>query len=375
MKGKGHMSKKTAFSIITIIVLLMGIAAFFIFGGAKLLQADEPSDKPGSSPEDGVVHESSSGVYINEIVSDSRSSILLADGSAPDWIELYNGTGRSVSLAGMGLTDDPKGSVKYSLPNVSLGAGECFVVLLTGTEGQTEEGYVSAGFRLSSKGGETVCLTDSSGNIMQKVELPALSPDISYGRAQDGTYKYFACTTPGSENSDLCSASPDFSDISVTPGNVAINEYQLLNKVTLRDEDGEYCEWVEIKNLGSEAVNLAGYGLSDNMYNIGKWHFPELQLQAGECIIVFLSGKDRTREELHAGFGLNKEETRLILTDAYGRTIDIADLKMDANTASVGRGLKDSSIWLYFPSPTPGEDNTTMGFERIDKNEEKYLPD
>lgn len=365
------MSRKSAFSILTLIILALGIAAFFIFGGAELLKTDN-AESPSDAEAEGSVIESSSGIYVNEIVSNARSSVTLSDGSAPDWIEIYNGSGRSVSLAGMGLTDDPKNSVKYSLPNVSLKDGEYFVVLLTGTEGQTEEGYYSAGFRLGSDGGETVCLTDSSGNIMQKVDVPALGVDISFGRVQDGTYKYFAAATPCAENSSVCSDSPDFPDMPTGTGSIVINEYQENNKVTLRDKDGEYHEWVEIKNTGAEAVDLSGYGLSDDMYNIGKWRFSQTRLDAGECIVVFLSGKDKKEGELHAGFGLGKDDTRIILTDANGGVIDAADLKADAGTASVGRGADGS--WLYFPSPTPGSDNVTKGFTRLDRNDDKILP-
>ncbi len=363
------MNKKTLLSLLTILILLIAIGVFFLLGGGKLLK---PSNTGAAEEETETVYESATGIYINELVSDSRSSLVLADGSAPDWIELYNGGTGSRSLAGMGLTDDAAAGVKYALPNVTLGAGEYIVILMTGTEGTTEEGYYCAGFRLSSLG-ETISLTDASGNIAQTVELPALNKDISYGRTEGGAYKYFAATTPGAANSTLYSDTLEFSDISPV-SDLIINEYQLNNKVTLRNEDGEYCEWAEIKNNGAEAVELSGYGLSDNIANIGKWHFPDVTLQPGECTVVFLSGKNRTGSELHASFGINADETRLILTGSNGGILDIAPLLHDADYASVGRSMSDIATWLYYPSPTPGGDNVTKGFVTLERNDEVYLP-
>lgn len=45
-------------------------------------------------------------VVINEVVTSNKYSLTASDGSAPDWVELYNGTNSSVNLSGWGLTDE-----------------------------------------------------------------------------------------------------------------------------------------------------------------------------------------------------------------------------------------------------------------------------
>ncbi|MFM9984514.1 MAG: CotH kinase family protein [Flavobacteriales bacterium] len=72
-----------------------------------------------------------------------------------------------------------------------------------------------------------------------------------------------------------------------------IQEIQITNDSTLADEDGDYGDWIELYNSGSETVDLTGYGLSDNPENLYKWTFLSGELDAGQRRIVFASGKDR----------------------------------------------------------------------------------
>ncbi|MFC1692269.1 lamin tail domain-containing protein, partial [Candidatus Latescibacterota bacterium] len=56
-----------------------------------------------------------------------------------------------------------------------------------------------------------------------------------------------------------------------------------------------YSDWIEIYNPGDSPVDLTGYGLSDRSDNPFKWVFPSFSLGSGEYIILFTSGKDRTK--------------------------------------------------------------------------------
>lgn len=78
-----------------------------------------------------------------------------------------------------------------------------------------------------------------------------------------------------------------------------INEYLSSNVSGIPDEDGDSSDWIEICNPGPAAVNMAGYGLSDDESEPFKWAFPELILLPGERLLVYASGKDRHAEPLH----------------------------------------------------------------------------
>lgn len=77
-------------------------------------------------------------------------------------------------------------------------------------------------------------------------------------------------------------------------GDVVINEFQSSNASTRLDEDGDASDWIELRNRGTEAVDLAGWGLSDRPDTPFKWTFPSVELAAGERLLVWCSGKNRT---------------------------------------------------------------------------------
>ena len=72
-----------------------------------------------------------------------------------------------------------------------------------------------------------------------------------------------------------------------------INEFMSANTHTLMDEDGEFPDWIELINTSSQTINLSGYFLTDDINNPTQWQFPNLNLPAGQILLVFASGKDR----------------------------------------------------------------------------------
>jgi hypothetical protein len=75
--------------------------------------------------------------------------------------------------------------------------------------------------------------------------------------------------------------------------NVVINEVMASNSFTLADEDGDYPDWIELYNSGSDTVNLLNWGISDSKKIPFKWVFPDVTLTAGQFLVVFASDKDR----------------------------------------------------------------------------------
>lgn len=88
-----------------------------------------------------------------------------------------------------------------------------------------------------------------------------------------------------------------------TAQSIIINEVMASNSGFYPDEDGSFEDWIELYNAGEEAVNLEGYGLSDDYDNPFRWTFPEYILQPGEHLWVWASGKDRkeTPGQWHRG--------------------------------------------------------------------------
>ena len=97
--------------------------------------------------------------------------------------------------------------------------------------------------------------------------------------------------------------------------NVVLNEIMSSNSTTLSDEDGDYPDWVELYNAGSEPVDLSGYGLSDDTLNTKKWMFGSVSINPGEYLIVFASDKDRNGLTLHTNFKISASGERILLSE------------------------------------------------------------
>ena len=81
-------------------------------------------------------------------------------------------------------------------------------------------------------------------------------------------------------------------------GDVVVSEFQAVNRSTIADQDGEFSDWIEIQNFGTDVVNLAGWYLTDDAANLTKWQFPSVQIEPGALLLTFASvriGRPATR--------------------------------------------------------------------------------
>lgn len=74
---------------------------------------------------------------------------------------------------------------------------------------------------------------------------------------------------------------------------IVINEACSKNSTIIKDEDGDYSDWLELFNSGSTPVNLNGYYLSDDFANLSQWQFPDVTVKAQKYLLVFASEKNR----------------------------------------------------------------------------------
>jgi len=139
-----------------------------------------------------------------------------------------------------------------------------------------------------------------------------------------------------------------------------ISEFMASNEATLADEDGDFSDWIEIYNPDANPVALAGYFLTDDSLILNKWEFPEVNLGAGERLIVFASGKDRDVGELHANFKLSSEGEYLALLSPDGTTVlsDFGD-QFPPQFQDESFGTTDLGTG-YLDSPTPGAANSAV---------------
>ena len=141
-------------------------------------------------------------------------------------------------------------------------------------------------------------------------------------------------------------------------GQVVISEFMEKNRAVLRDEDGDFSDWIELYNQSGEAVSLAGWTISDKESKLG-WPLPELMLEPGQRLLLFASGKDRQGEQLHTDFALSGEEG-VYLRNEHGTLLSSAlcgDCEADVAMALQADGSYEKSLY-----PTPGYENSKAGY-------------
>ena len=132
-------------------------------------------------------------------------------------------------------------------------------------------------------------------------------------------------------------------------GDLVISEILAINDGILRDEDGEFPDWVEVHNPTTTTVDLDGWHLTDDADELTKWEFPDVSLDAGGYLVVFASGKDRhtAGDELHTNFQLAGDGEFLALTRPDGETIShqfAPEFPKQAEDISFGLGQEVTSL-------------------------------
>ena len=146
---------------------------------------------------------------------------------------------------------------------------------------------------------------------------------------------------------------------------VVLSEVMSDNDETLRDEDGDSPDWVELHNPTTQGVSLEGWGLSDDPAMPLKWRFPLVVLGPRSFLLVYASGKDRTNVagRLHANFKLDAGGEFVGLAEADGRWVSTFSPKVPplGKDASYGRVTGAPDVAGYLAKATPGAANASSG--------------
>ena len=142
---------------------------------------------------------------------------------------------------------------------------------------------------------------------------------------------------------------------------LAINEVVASNRAGAADEAGEREDWLEVHNRGDAPVELAGYTLSDEEADLGRWAFPADAgaIEPGGFAVVWCDG-DEGQGALHANFRLDRDGETVFLADARGRVVDrvtFGPLPRDSAFARAPDGVGDFAVAV----PTFGRTNVPAG--------------
>ena len=305
-------------------------------------------------------------VYISEVMSNNVSVYADENGDMCDWIELHNPTAEAVNLEGYILSD---GSEQFTFPKMTIGAGEYFVVFADGTKKvDSSKKIVHVPFSISSSSGESVLLYNAKGRLINRIGVSKLGEDQSIGIDENNKVSVLPVPTPGRAN-----VPPDETEEAADDKNaektLLINEYTTSSTCTVTDGDGDFSGFVELYNSGKRKIQLGGFYLSDDATDKQKWQFPDVTIEGGGYLVVYLSGKTKTYkpgDEIHCTFKLNGKEDGLYIYNPAGHVTDSCKVHDLISNLTCGRPASDLTTFAFFSKATPGKANTLKAFDSVD---------
>ncbi len=135
------------------------------------------------------------------------------------------------------------------------------------------------------------------------------------------------------------------------------------NKETVFDQDNNSSDWIELYNEGTLAINLSHYSLSDEVEQLNKWIFPNINIPANGTLLFFASGKNNNlNAELHTNFKISSDGEMLFLTNPQGVLINEFPAMALGEDQSLGRLPNGSTniVLLNEPSPASTNNNTNQ---------------
>ena len=141
-------------------------------------------------------------IVISEVMASNDSVATYPKAGYTDWVEIFNSGDAAVDLSGWGLSDNPEKPLKWQFPNgTTIRPGEYRVILCDKDTEKSSDAELHASFTIGRKSGEVITLTDAEGAEHDRITLPEMKTDISFGRSsEDGGLYYYDPPTPFSAN-------------------------------------------------------------------------------------------------------------------------------------------------------------------------------
>lgn len=307
----------------------------------------EPEPEPATDPEAGSIR-------ISEYMTKNRAALRSADGKFYDWLELQNVSDHPVSLAGWTIAEGKK---SWTLPDRSLDAGDCLLLFASGLDRADTELHTN--FSLS--GEETLLLCCASGVPSDQLVCHDPGSDCSAAADRDGVFTDTLYPTPGYENSRV--GYTLWQSGLENEGPLVISEAAVKNYDFAFDGEEDYPDWIELKNVSGQAIELSDYSLSDSFGEEKKLRLPAGRLEAGGIRLLLCTDAPEQYEGYDClPLSLDSEKERLYLTDENG-LVDFIPLRDIPFGGSYGR-MDGENGGFFFTEPTPGETNAS-GFRYL----------
>ena len=345
------------------------------------LQAESPCIDAGNpdSPYDTDGSRADMGAYVTFNETDNELIVIneINYNSAPlfnsgDWIELYNPGTVSVDLSGWVLMDENPLNRFVFPTEISIQSKHYLCVVnnpsvfliqfpdVSNFIGTLPYGLgTSERIRLFKQNGEMVNSVSyksdrpwpaQANGFGSSLELAA--PCLDNSRPENWHESYVPKGTPGKVNS-----------YQVPISTLVINEFMAGNSMVVADKHGEFDDWIEIHNTGSECINIGGLYLTDNLGIPCKWQIPNTYpdstcIPAGGFLVLWADGETEQGVR-HLNFRLDMEGEAIGLVQVIGADTSFLDsLTFGRQLSNIPYGrYPDAAETWYEVYPTPSASN------------------
>lgn len=161
---------------------------------------------------------------------------------------------------------------------------------------------------------------------------------------------------------------PSLSNEYTKNGKLYINEIVAKNDNVIKDNFGEYSDYIEIYNGYNQEIDLNGYYLSDSEFDATKWKFEDITIKPYEYLIIYASNKDICDLEnriCHTNFKLSDVGEVVTLFDKNGNIV--SKVKYPGLEANTSYSFKNGKYIISTPTPLEENSNT---YSKVNKKYE-----
>ena len=294
-------------------------------------------------------------LVITEVMTRNKCTLPDASGECDDYIEIHNITAAPVSLSGWTLSSDSQYPTAWAFPDATIQPDEYLIVRCCGEDRAYDGSGFYANFKLGKESAEAI-LTRPDGTTASYVKTPALGADQAYSKLGN-VWKITMAPTPGMANTAASVSQLDAQTLAANDSGVRISEIAAASNTVGSD-------WIEITNTTSSAIDLSGWGLSDNSARPRKWQFPEgTTIAPGQYLGVICSGQDAAANgQIHTSFRLSADGGYTItLCKPDGTIVDRTYLPLQYPDMTYGRSDSRQGF-SFLATPTPLSANTGVAY-------------
>jgi hypothetical protein len=307
-------------------------------------------------------------LIISEFLAGNDIGPTDEDGDFSDWIEIYNPGNRPLNLSGWSVTDDPDEPEKWTFPEVILGSHHYLIIFASGKDRKdVASGQIMhTNFKLSKTDQFLGLYNVLDDQFIDEITLDSFGyfRNVSYGRYEKES-GYFTTPTPGEANLTRLirpEDAPPIATFTERPGDNQVMADLLdetiiqaivsssplrISEIMYNPEGGSDYEFVEVQNVGSEPVDLAG------IYFEGievTFQYGTPPLAPGEFIVVVHDEAAFAERYPEVSVGdvydgnLSNSGELLLLKDLLGNVVALAEYDDEEGWPLSPDGVGDSLV-------------------------------